>query len=162
MTASLTFADPVDWNQSRTYEVNMIVFVGRKAYTALQNVPANIQITNTAYWKETGVPGAGDISNLESDVSTLKTAVGNQNSGLVKDVADNTSDISSLETTVGNSSSGLVKSVADNTSDISSLESTIGNASAGLVKDVADNANNIDSLESDMDNVKFTLYTPTN
>ena len=162
MAANLTFAEPVTWDRTKPYETNLIVFVGRKAYTALQNIPANTDITNTTYWKETGVPNSGDISNLESDVNTLKTTVGNQNSGLVKNVADNTSDISSLETTVGNSSSGLVKSVADNASDISALEATVGNASAGLVKDVADNTSDINSLESDMDNVKFTLYTPTN
>lgn len=137
MASKLTFAVPVTWSQSNTYEANMIVFIGRKAYTALQNVPANTPITDAQYWKETGVPDAGDISDLESDVQALQTVIGDSNQGLVKDVADNSNNISSLETTVGNSSSGLVKSVADNTSDIN-------------------------SLESDMDNVKYTLYTPTN
>lgn len=49
MANKLTFAVPVTWDQSRAYEVNLIVFVGRKAYTALQNVPANTPITNTQY-----------------------------------------------------------------------------------------------------------------
>ena len=201
----LKFANPVTWNQSSTYQANTIVFNGRDAYTSLQNVPANTALTNTSYWKKTGVPSSSEIDGIESDVNGLKTTVGNQNSGLVKAVADNTGDISSLETTVGNSSSGLVKAVADNTGDIgnlkstvgnnssglvhdvsslqttvgnsssglvkavadnsgdiSALQGTVGNSSSGLVKDVADNSTDIDNLENDMDNVKYTLYTPTN
>lgn len=71
-----------------------------------------------------------DVTDLNTDVSALKTAVGDEDSGLVKDVAD-------LKTTVGNSTSGLVKDVADNTSDISALETTVGDENNGLVKDVA-------------------------
>lgn len=99
---TLIFAKPVTWSKARSYLKDNIVFVGQAAYTALQNVPSNIEITNTTYWKKTGVPNSGDISNLESDVSALKTTVGNQNSGLVKDVADNTSDIDDLETDMDN------------------------------------------------------------
>lgn len=46
------------------------------------------------------------IGTLETDVGSLKTAVGGNNSGLVKDV-------SGLKTTVGGVDSGLVKGVAD-------------------------------------------------
>ena len=99
---TLIFAKPVTWDKSKSYLKDNIVFVGRAAYTALQNVPSNVEITNTTYWKETGVPNSSDISNLESDVSSLKTTVGNQNSGLVKDVADNTSDIDDLESDMDN------------------------------------------------------------
>ena len=95
MASTLTFADPVTWDRTKTYEVNLIVFVGRKAYTALKNVPANTAIDNTEYWKETGVPNSGDISALES-------VVGNSSAGLVKDVADNTNDIDSLESDMDN------------------------------------------------------------
>lgn len=94
---TLIFTKPVTWSKSRSYLKDNIVFVGRKAYTALQNIPSNIEITNTTYWKETGVPGASDISELTTDVNALKTTVGNSNTGLVKDVADNTSDIDDLK-----------------------------------------------------------------
>lgn len=81
MAASLTFAVPVEWNIQSTYEINMIVFVGKRAYTAIQNVPTGIQITNTEYWSETGVPYVDlddirtHLNQLDSDVSDLDDAV---------------------------------------------------------------------------------------
>lgn len=57
-------------------------------------------------------------------INALKTAVGDDNSGLVKHVAD-------LEATVGDTTSGLVKDTAD-------LKTTVGDATSGLVKKVAD------------------------
>lgn len=81
MATSLTFAVPVEWNVNSTYEVNMIVFVGKRAYTAIQNVPTGIEITNTAYWSETGVPyvDLADIrthlNNLDTEVDTLDSNV---------------------------------------------------------------------------------------
>ena len=56
MASKLTFASPVSWSSSKSYEVNTVVFHDGKAYTALQNVPRNTAITNSAYWSETGVP----------------------------------------------------------------------------------------------------------
>ena len=70
-------------------------------------------------------------SGLVKDVADLQTTVGDNTAGLVKDVADNASDISALQTTVGDNTAGLVKDVAD-------LQTTVGDASSGLVKDVAD------------------------
>lgn len=174
----LAFAKPVQWNKANYYREDTIVFNGRKSYTALQDVPANIEITNSSYWQETGVPSINEFNTIETDVNSMKTTIGNQNSGLVKDVADNANSISMLETTVGDSNSGLVhdvdslentvgdansglvKNVSDNTNSISSIEITIGNSSSGLIKDIADNTSDIQNLESDMDNVKITLYTP--
>lgn len=72
MAASLTFAIPVTWDDSNTYERNMIVFVGKKAYTAIQNVPAGVAITNESYWIETGVPDI-DITSLEQQITALST-----------------------------------------------------------------------------------------
>lgn len=76
------------------------------------------------------------VDNLTNRVSTLETVVGNNNSGLVKDVND-------LKTTVGNANSGLVKQVNTNTSDIAALKTTVGNATSGLVKRVTDLENTI-------------------
>ena len=59
-----------------------------------------------------------------TDISALKTTVGDANGGLVKDT-------SALKTTVGDANGGLVK-------DTSALKTTVGDAESGLVKDVAD------------------------
>ena len=53
-----------------------------------------------------------------SDISSLKTTVGDSNSGLVKDVT-------TLKTTVGDATSGIVKSVADINTEIGN-ETTSG------------------------------------
>lgn len=109
MANKLTFAVPVEWSSQTAYEVNMIVFVGKRAYTAIQNVPAGTEITNTAYWAETGVP---DI-----DVQALRDAI--------DAVAD---DVDALETTV----SGIDSRVTTNSSNISTLTSGLAQAQAQI------------------------------
>ena len=69
--------------------------------------------------------GSAEISELESAVQALETAVGDSDSGLVKDVSD-------LQTTVGDSDSGLVKDVSDletvveDNADFSTTEKKVG------------------------------------
>lgn len=75
------------------------------------------------------------VENTASDVSTLKTVVGDASSGLVKDTTD-------LKTAVGDSTSGLVKDTDD-------LKTTVGDSTSGLVKDTADNKTAIASLPID-------------
>ena len=56
MADTLTFAVPVEWSKTTAYEQNIIVFVGKRAYTSLKAVPSGVEITDTSYWAETGVP----------------------------------------------------------------------------------------------------------
>lgn len=118
MTPSLTFAVPVEWNSSTTYEINMIVFVGKRAYTAIQDVPAGIQITNTEYWSETGVPfvDLADIrqhlNQLDDNVDDLGESITsidgrvNTNSGniatLASDLATATQNLNAATQTLNN------------------------------------------------------------
>lgn len=88
MASSLTFAVPVTWDSQRTYERNMIVFVGKKAYTAIQDVPSGTQITNTSYWIETGVPTI-DTTSLQTQITALSNALDDVES----DVETNTQNI---------------------------------------------------------------------
>lgn len=74
-------------------------------------------------------------AKLISDVSALKTAVGDSTSGLVKQVAD-------LEGTVGDSTSGLVK-------DVSDLQIAVGDSNSGLVADVAQLQSDLSQLTAD-------------
>jgi len=55
--------------------------------------------------------GNVDISDLEDDVGALKTAVGGESSGLVKDVADIEADIGTDTTT--NTIKGRIKALED-------------------------------------------------
>ena len=51
------------------------------------------------------------VGSEDTDITALETAVGDNDSGLIKDVAD-------LKTAVGDADSGLVKGVADINSEI--------------------------------------------
>ena len=44
------FADPIDWDNTRTYEPLMVVTYQGASYTSRQYVPAGIEITNESYW----------------------------------------------------------------------------------------------------------------
>lgn len=48
------FADPIEWNDQRTYEPLTIVTYMGASYTSKKNVPVGIQPTNTEYWVITG------------------------------------------------------------------------------------------------------------
>ena len=82
MEDTLTFAVPVEWSKSAAYEQNIIVFVGKRAYTSLKAVPSGVEITDTSYWAETGVPQGSDTTQLKADIETLKGNVSTLQSDL--------------------------------------------------------------------------------
>lgn len=49
-----TFADPAEWDSTRTYEPLTIVLNKGNSYTSRQFVPVGITLTDTDYWLETG------------------------------------------------------------------------------------------------------------
>lgn len=48
------FAEPLEWDNTKTYEPLTIVYHNGNSYTSKQYVPADIEITNTHYWALTG------------------------------------------------------------------------------------------------------------
>ena len=48
------FADPMQWDSTRTYEPLTVVYNGGNSYTSRQYVPAGIQIDDDSYWALTG------------------------------------------------------------------------------------------------------------
>ena len=104
MANTLTFAVPVEWSKTTAYEINNIVFVGKRAYTAIQDVPTGIEITNTAYWSETGVPYVdltsirNKLNELESDMDTAQSDITQAQS----DIVSNANNITSLNTRLTN------------------------------------------------------------
>lgn len=48
------FADPIEWDGARSYEPLTIVLYQGNSFTTRQYTPAGIEITNEAYWAETG------------------------------------------------------------------------------------------------------------
>lgn len=84
---------------------------------------------------------------ISPDVEALKITVGDDSSGLVKDVSDlqhaigdgsGTDSLSSRITALETSQNTQDTSIAANTTAITALQDTVGNETSGLVKDVAD------------------------
>ena len=123
MASTLTFAVPVEWSKTSTYTVNTIVFVGKRAYTAIQDVPTGIEITNTSYWIETGVPTA-DVDALRTQLNSLSDTV-EQNTD---DIAENAGDIVTLGnsiTTVSNNLATATQNLNDATKRLDNIMITL-------------------------------------
>lgn len=100
MNNELFFAIPVTWDSDNAYKENEIVFDGKDAYTAIQDVPVNTALDNTEYWIRTGVVDYGEIDDIKTDINTLEANVGaitNDVTGLQNDVDDLNSDVTALE-----------------------------------------------------------------
>lgn len=124
------FADPMQWDSTKTYEPLTVVYNGGNSYTSRQYVPAGIQIDDDAYWALTGNYNAqieqyraevaqydGRIKVVEGDTAQLKT-----------DTAQLKTDVSQLKTDTGQLDTELTETKADvaaNTSSIASINETL-------------------------------------
>jgi hypothetical protein len=123
MADKLTFAVPVEWDGTRTYENKMIVFIGKRAFTALQDVPAGIEISNTTYWAETGVPFL-DVESIRQSVTALSDEVDSL-----------TGDVTAIDgrvTTNSNNIATLTSQLSTAVSQLSSAAATIDNIMVSL------------------------------
>lgn len=48
------FAEPLEWDKTKAYEPLTIVLYQGNSYTSRQYIPAGIELTNDAFWAETG------------------------------------------------------------------------------------------------------------
>ena len=101
------FADPIEWDNTRTYEPLTIVYHQGNSYTSRQAVPTGIAITNEAYWALTG--------NYNAQIEAYRTEVQNY----TEEVTDFDGRITACE-----------DGVEDNTADITALESAIDSITA--------------------------------
>lgn len=82
------FADPIEWDSSKTYEPLTIVCSGGNSYTSRQFVPAGIPIDNDSYWALT--------SNYNAQIEQYRTEVARHDDRISKnsaDIAKNSTDI---------------------------------------------------------------------
>lgn len=68
------FADPIEWDKTKTYEPLTIVYHGGNSYTSRQYVPADIELTNESYWALTGNYNA-QVEQYRKDTATVKTGL---------------------------------------------------------------------------------------
>lgn len=75
------FADPLEWDNTKTYEPLTVVYNNGNSYTSRQYVPAGIEITNTHYWALTGNYNAqieqyrDEIQRYDARITANDTAI---------------------------------------------------------------------------------------
>lgn len=128
------FADPLEWNDTRTYEPLTIVLHKGSSYTSRQFVPIGTDIDNTDYWALTGNYNA----QVEQYRQETKEAVVQVDALITKAEADVTQRLADNETAM-NALDNSVKSrltenettvsqrLADNESAMNALDSSVAN-----------------------------------
>ena len=106
------FADPIEWDPSKTYEPLTIVYSGGNSYTSRQFVPAGIPIDNDSYWALTGNYNA-QIEQYRAEVQTFDGRITQNANGVAKNASD------------------IANGVAKNASDIASETARATAAEAG-------------------------------
>ena len=75
------FADPIDWDSTKTYEPLTVVYNKGNSYTSRQYVPAGIDISNDNYWARTGNYNAqiekyrSEVASFDDRITTNATAI---------------------------------------------------------------------------------------
>lgn len=112
-----------EWDANVQYEALTVVTYLNNTYTSKKFVPASVgsPMQNPDYWVATGLYNA-QLNELVERVNTIEGTVGDEDSGLVKDVDE-------LETAVGNLGGDITRIDGD----IDNLEEEIGSlATSGL------------------------------
>lgn len=124
------FADPMQWDSTKTYEPLTVVYNGGNSYTSRQYVPAGIQIDDDAYWALTGNYNA-QIEQYRAEVAQYDgriTAVEGDTEQLKTDASQLTTDVSQLKNDTAQLDTELTETkddVAANTSSITSINDTL-------------------------------------
>ena len=99
----------------------------------------NISDQLTGYAKASDLSAKADattVNDISTRVDKLETTVGNDASGLVKDVAEAKTDITNIKNTIGDDTTGLIKEVNDkaNQSDLDAATDRITTAEDKITK----------------------------
>lgn len=99
------FAEPLQWDATKTYEPLTIVYDGGNSYTSRQYVPAGKLLTDDAYWALTGNYNA-QIEQYRAEVQTFDGRISknaNDVASNAKAIATETSRATESETAIENS-----------------------------------------------------------
>lgn len=91
------FADPIEWNDKRTYEPLTIVEHEGNSYTSRQFVPLGIDISNEDFWALTGNYNA-QVEQYRQEVLAFDGRITKN----TNDIAKNTKDIAGVKSVVDN------------------------------------------------------------
>ena len=155
------FADPIDWDSSKTYEPLTVVYHQGNSFTSRQAVPAGIDITNATYWAQTGNYNAqieayrqevlrfdGRITDNANDIASISNIIPAGDFSAANTISD---ALAALNATVADKSFA-----ADNVAALASIEVTAdapafvagyyaaGDGGAGIWRASDKSANGID------------------
>lgn len=148
------FADPLEWDNTKTYEPLTIVYNNGNSYTSRQYVPVGIEIGNERYWALTGNYNAqieqyrSEVQKFSGDIRTNAQAIKQANTS----IAANTEQISQNKTGIEANESAITEAKADiarNKTDIARNKSDI----ARNKSDIAQNKTDITQLKNGLESV---------
>lgn len=131
------FADPIEWNNARAYEPLTIVLYQGNSFTTRQYTPAGIEITNEAFWAETGNYNA-QVEQYKQAVSTFDGRITALESEMPSKVDKETVLLIGNSYTVGYNSTSEQNSLRYNLNDLFGTVYAYGEPAAGFIKHYAD------------------------
>lgn len=123
------FADPIEWDNHRSYESLTIVTHDGESYTSKCNVGPGIDITNTRYWAKTGAYNAQveQYKNEVKDLSSQVTGFASDNAEFREKIDQFTQDNAEMKNTVAEDKArvdALAERVATAETEIDGLQAT--------------------------------------
>ena len=138
------FADPLEWDATRTYEPLTVVLYQGNSFTSRQAVPANIPITNTTYWAQTGNYNAqieqyrAEVQTFDNRITANEQALGDgfSSTNTVTMQMANKANSTDVTTEISQAVSGLAsETYVDNTVSGLASETYVNNAVSGLASE---------------------------
>jgi len=105
------FANPVEWDNLRSYEPLTIVTYQGTSYTSKKTVPVGVALNNTDYWVATGNYNAQveqyrhDVEDYKNKFDAFKTTQQSINTSVQNSLSSMSTDIDNIETKINNLSS---------------------------------------------------------
>ena len=123
------FADPIEWDNHRSYESLTIVTHDGESYTSKCNVGPGVDITNTRYWAKTGAYNAQveQYKNEVKDLSSQVSGFASDNAEFRKKIDQFTKDNAEMKNTVAEDKArvdALAERVATAETEIDGLQAT--------------------------------------
>lgn len=114
------FAEPAEWDSTRTYEPLTIVMHDGNSYTSRQYVPAGIDITNEKFWALTGNYNA-QVEQYRKEVKTEKTRAETAEQTLQTNIDTEKSRAEGAEQTLQNGINTNATKITENKNDIATI-----------------------------------------
>lgn len=121
------------------------------AQSDISSAQTSIGNVKTDLYGSSGSASSPQTGSLKKNLEEVKTTVGDNNSGLVKNLNDTSTNITNVKTdlygTNGTASNPQTNSLKKN---LQNVKSTVGDANSGLVKDLNTASSNISTVQTDM------------